>query len=350
MRLSDVRSQEQQMNYKPNPDAEYVVGVDLGGTNVRAAVINRKGEIIAQVQNSSEAKNGKDRVIAQVVKTVEESISAAKKTPEQIGAVGMAVPGHVVPDTGLIIWSPNFGETVDGQFRMFLNVPFTEPISEALKIATYAGNDANIAALGEYCYGAGQGYSHLVMFTLGTGIGSGVISHDCLIVGSTGGAVELGHQTIVAGGWRCSCGNFGCLEAYCGQAGIVERAMRAIETNRPTLLREMVEKDRTALTPELIDVAARKGDQIAIEVFREIGYYLGIGIANAVMIFNPEIFILGGGTRKATGLIKAAEDSLRIHAVYSMHNTCKIVEATLGGDAGVKGAAVLAWQKVDGRA
>jgi glucokinase len=244
-----ARSQEQQMSYQPNKDAEYVVGVDLGGTNVRAAVIDRQGQIIAQEQNPSEAKNGKDRVVAQVVKTVKGSISAAKLSDTEIGAVGMAVPGHIMPDSGVIIWSPNFGETIDGQFRMFLNVPFTESVCSELRIATYAGNDANIAALGELRYGAGQGCSHLVMFTLGTGIGSGVISHGRLIVGSTGGAVELGHQTIVAGGWRCGCGNFGCLEAYCGQAGIVERAMRAIETNRPTLLREMVERDRTALTP-----------------------------------------------------------------------------------------------------
>jgi glucokinase len=337
------------MNYQPKADAKYVVGVDLGGTNVRAAVIDREGDIISQVQNPSEARNGKERVVAQVAKTVEEAIAAAHLTAEHIGAVGMAVPGHIVPGSGLIIWSPNFGETVDGQFRMFLNVPFTEPVSEALKIATYAGNDANIAALGEFRYGSGRGVNDMVMFTLGTGIGSGVISHGRLIVGSTGGAVELGHQTIVAGGWRCGCGNFGCLEAYCGTTGIVERAMRVIETNRPTLLREKVEKDRTALTPLMIDEAARVGDTVACEVFQEIGYYLGIGIANAVMIFNPEIVVLGGGIRKATGLLNAAENSLRIHAVYSMHNTCQIVEATLGGDAGVKGAAVLAWQKVDGQ-
>ena len=221
----------------------------------------------------------------------------------EIGAVGMAVPGHIDTKRGLIHWSPNFGETVDGHFRMFIGVPFTGPVSDALGIPAYAGNDANVAALGEFRYGAGRDVQDMVMLTLGTGIGSGVIVDGRLVVGSTGGAVELGHHVIVAGGARCGCNTFGCLEAYCGQHAIVERGMRAMETGRVTKLREKVGDDKSALTPKQIDEAAQAGDAAAIAVFEETGYYLGIGIGNAVNLFNPERVVIGGGIRNALGVL-----------------------------------------------
>jgi len=337
------------MNLQPNPEAEFVVGVDLGGTNVRAAVVSQDEKIIGQARNPSEAKNGAARVVAQVVRTVREAMAGAKRKPEEIGAVGLAIPGHIDARTGVIHWSPNFGEVVDGQFRMFLDVPFTGPISESLGLAAYGGNDANIAALGEFRYGAGRHVDHMVMFTLGTGIGSGVIVDGRLVTGSTGGAVELGHHVIVAGGRQCGCGTFGCLEAYCGTDAILERALRALESNRESLLRERLQGDKTTLTPKVIDEAARAGDALAREVFEETGYYLGIGIGNTVNIFNPERVVIGGGIRKATGLLAAAERSMRLHTVYSIARNCRIVEATLGDDAGVMGAAELAWRKVGGR-
>lgn len=334
----------------PQPNAEYVVGVDLGGTNVRAAVVGRDEKIRGQARNGSGAKQGAGRVVEQTARTVREAVAAAGLTLADVGAVGMAVPGHIDARTGVIHWSPNFGETVDGQFRMFLEVPFTGPVSETLGVAAYAGNDANIAALGEFRYGAGREVQDMVMFTLGTGIGSGVISSGRLVTGSTGGAVELGHHVIVAGGARCGCGAFGCLEAYCGTHAIVERAMRAMETGAPTLLAEKAGDDKTALTPKQIDEAARAGDAAARQVFEQTGYYLGVGIGNAVNIFNPALVVLGGGIRKATGLLEAAERSMRMHSVRSIAHTCRIAEAVLGEDAGVMGAAELAWGMAAGEA
>jgi len=137
-----------------------------------------------------------------------------KLTLKDIGAIGMAVPGHIDTKHGIIIWSPNFGIVKDGIFRMFQDVEYAGPLSKELGVAAHAGNDANIAALGEFRYGAGRNVDDLVMFTLGTGIGSGVISQGNLVVGSTGGAVELGHHVIIAGGDQCGCGEFGHLEAY----------------------------------------------------------------------------------------------------------------------------------------
>jgi len=327
-------------------DAEYVVGVDLGGTNVRAAVVGRDEQIKGQARNPSDAKNGAPRVVAQTVATVRQAVEDAGLAVEQIGAVGMAVPGHIEPRRGLIIWSPNFGETVDGLFRMFLDVPFGEPVGEQLGVPVVMGNDANVAALGEFRYGAGRHIDDMVMLTLGTGIGSGVITGGHLIIGATGGAVEFGHHAIVAGGLQCGCGNFGCLEAYCGTQPILERALRLMESGRPTLLTEKAGRHGSGLTPKIIDEAAREGDEVAIQVWRETGYYLGIGIGNAVNIFNPALVVIGGGIRKATGLLETADRVMRRRAVDSAASVCRIVEAGLGEDAGVMGAAELAWRHI----
>lgn len=334
------------MTIRPNPKASHVIGVDLGGTNVRAAVVTKDGHIVGQARHPSAAKEGAARVVEQTVLTVNQAISEANLTSSDIGAVGMGVPGHIDTKTGVIIWSPNFGSTVDGIFRMMTDTPYTSPCAEALGIACYAGNDANVAALGEYSYGAGKDVRDMVMLTLGTGIGSGVVVDDRLISGSTGGAVEFGHHVIVAGGDQCGCGDFGHLEAYCGQHGIIARGQRAMATGKDTLMFKKVGGYRPSLTPKIIDEAAKEGDSLAIQVFEETGYYLGIGIANAVNIFNPSLVVLGGGIRSATGLLASAERSWRAHAIESIGKSCQLVEAALGEDAGVMGAGELAWRQV----
>src|SRR5258708_6446705 len=138
------------MSIPPKPDAPYVIGVDLGGTNVRAAVIDRDGKIIGHARNVSDAKQGAARVVEAVANTVRQAVTDAKRTDSEIAAVGMAVPGHIDTKAGMIRWSPNFGEMVGGSFRMFVDVPFVAPVSEALRMAVCFGNDANVAALGEF--------------------------------------------------------------------------------------------------------------------------------------------------------------------------------------------------------
>lgn len=335
-----------EMDIKPVKNARYVIGVDLGGTNLRAAVYDREKEI-GEAHGPSDAKMGAERVVARIAEAVRAAIAKANLKDSDIGAVGMAVPGHIDVRTGVIHWSPNFGEMVDGAMQIFLEVPFTGPISHAIGIATYAGNDANVAALGEFRYGAGKDVDDIVMFTLGTGIGCGVIVNSELVSGSTGGAVEFGHQVIVAGGRRCGCGTLGCLEAYCGTEAILDRAMRKLEGNRESILWDRLENDKTVLTPLMIDEAACQGDEVAQSVWEETGYYLGIGMGNAVNAFNPARIVVGGGIREARNLLKAAERSMRRHSIYSLAKTCTIVKAELGGEAGVKGAVELAWRHVD---
>lgn len=296
----------------------------------------------------SRAKDGEEIVRAQVVSVIRDAIAAEGLTTQDIGAVGMAVPGHIDPATGVIIWSPNFGRIVDGRLQIFLDVEFGRPISQELGLPVVAGNDANVAAIGAYRElvrraGEGKQVSDIVLFTLGTGIGGGVISGGKLVTGSTGGAVEIGHQVIVAGGRQCGCGTLGCLEAYCGVAAIVDRAYRMLERNQESILWDMIQKDKKELEPKTISEAAKQGDQTALDVWAETGYYLGIGMANAANLFNPQYIVLTGQTRHGPGLIDAAIRSMRRHGIYSIVKTCSVVELDLGDAPGIPGGAELAW-------
>jgi glucokinase len=237
----------------------------------------------------------------------------------------------------------------DSTFHMFLEEPFTGPIAHDLGMAVYAANDANAAVLGEWKSLADRSTTDIVMFTLGTGIGGGVVSGSRLLAGSTGGAVELGHHVIVAGGQKCGCGTLGCLEAYCGTDAIIERALRMMETNRSSSLWERIQSDKTDFKPLTISEEADKGDVCAMDVWLETGYYLGIGMGNAVNLFNPQLVVIGGQIRRATGLMAAAERSMRRHLVYSIGRTCEVIEARLGDWAGVIGGAQLVWQELDSR-
>lgn len=325
-----------------------VVGVDLGGQSVRAAAVRTDGTIGPVVRLPSDAKAGAERVRSRVAEAVLGAIAAGGLERGEVLGAGMAVPGHIDPVSGKILWSPNFEEPGE-KSQIFLDVPFTEPLSQMLGMPVFAGNDANVAALGEHSQLLKEKVTDMVMFTLGTGIGGGVISGGRLVTGSTGGAVEIGHQVIVAGGRMCGCGTLGCLEAYCGTDAILERAFRKMEENAPSILWDRIAADKMTLTPLMISEAAADGDATARAVWEETGYYLGIGIANAVNFFNPQVVVLGGQIRKAPGLLDAATRSMRRHSIYSLARTCEIREAVLGDDAGVIGGAMLARQSLQDR-
>jgi len=316
----------------------YVVGVDIGGTNVRAAVIDHAaGKIVARSLNiPSRAMDGEVYTAQQVVESVRQSLENANLTVDSIAGIGVAVPGHVIPEEGKILWAPNFY----GQWR---GVYLAKPINDALGIPVYLGNDANLAALGEYTYGVGKGTNHLVMITLGTGVGGGVIINGKLLTGANGGAGELGHM-IVAASPSVRGGNsaFGTIEALAQRDAICERAARKIAEGRKSLL--LTESyDRLKLTPQMIYDAAAKGDEVGIETFQETGYYIGLALGSIINIFNPELIVIGGGIAQAGSLlIDPIIRSTQANAIGTLYQTCKIVTADLGDNAGIMGAAALA--------
>ena len=325
-----------------NSQKKFVVGVDLGGTNVRAAVLERASEkIIARGDNlPSFALDGVAATAGQIALAAETAIHKASVDKEQVLGVGVAVPGHVKPREGMVMWAPNFRDRWQG-------VQIVQPVQEALGLPVQIGNDANLAALGEYRFGVGREVRHLAMITLGTGIGGGIIVDGRLLEGVDGGAAEIGH-TIVNPGGRAGNSSFGSVEGEAQRDAIIERAARKIQEGYPTSLGEITDFDRFSLTPALIAQEAQKGDQVAIEVFEETGYYVGLCAANLINLLNPEMIVIGGGIAQAGELIlEPIRRTAYACAVRSLSRSCRIVPAELGDNAGIFGGVALVLQGVE---
>ena len=331
-------------------NASHVIGIDLGGTNVRAAVVDRNESLLGRAENSSSAKSGARQTVGRIAEAARAAASNAGIPMDQIGAIGIAVPGHINVPEGMVVWAPNFGENVDGQYVPYKQIPLREMVEAELGIAMTMDNDANAAALGEFRYGAGRGTRHLVMFTLGTGIGGGIIVEGEVLRGATGGAAEVGHIIIADGVGSSANGAHGRLETLAGRDPIIERAALKMESGRDTLLWNNVngpEALQQHLTPALIDAAAEAGDELAKEVLRETGHFVGLGIASMVNVFNPEVFVLGGKISQSKTLRDSALRTARASAIGSILASVRIVSAELGDNAGIMGAAELAWREVD---
>ncbi len=326
------------------------MGVDLGGTNVRAAVVAADGRLLGpRIEAPSHGQAGWRA-------TAEAIVEAVKRAREGVGAepagIGMAVPGHI--QGRVVRWAPNLGEPSSGGFRHWKDVPLGEAVEALAGIPVQMGNDANLAALGEYRFGSGKGTANgLVMITLGTGIGGGAVlgtsgvlgglSCPAVLVGGNEGGAELGHTVIVKDGELCSCGARGCLEAYCKKDAIVRRARASFDRQDAIKLRNICGDDPGRITPRLIFEAAEAGDPAAMDVWRETGEYLGVGLGNFINIFAPEIVAVGGQIAKAGELLlqpaREAAESVVIDTVWP---DTRIVQAERIDDAGLLGGAALA--------
>ena len=321
----------------------YVVGVDLGGTNVRAAVLDRGTEkIVARSENlPSMAMDGFAHTAAQVAQAVESALEVGSIAKSEVLGVGIAVPGHVKAVEGLVKWAPNFKD-------QWKDVPIARLVATTLGVPVQIGNDANLAALGEFRFGAGRAVRHMSMVTLGTGIGGGIIIDGRLLEGHDGGAGEIGHMIVNPGG-RGGNSAFGSVEGESQRDAIVERAARKIQEGYETSLGARVDYDRFALTPAIIAEEAEKGDDIAREVFEETGYYLGLCVTNLINLFNPEMVVIGGGIAQAGELIlEPIRRTATATAIRSLAKTCQILPAELGDNAGIYGGAAIVLQQVAG--
>lgn len=323
-----------------NRDAKYVIGVDLGGTNVRAAIVDRRGRIIGDGRTDSKAMEGLQSTIVQIIKAVKMAAADASVDLNETAGVGMGVPGTHKSEEGIVVWSPNFKDWND--------VQLLAPITQELGMPAYMGNDANVAAFGEYAFGAGKGAKVMVMFTLGTGIGSGLVINGRSYLGVTETAPEMGHHIILADGPRCSCGRYGCVESLCRKDAIIDRAARKAHAGRDTSLIEKSGHDLRYITPAMIAEAASEGDEVSIETFEEVGYYLGIAVANAINILNPDKIVVGGGIAQAGELLFGPlRRTIEVNALYPALQACSILPADLGDDAGVLGGAAMVLKKME---
>lgn len=331
-----------------------VIGVDLGGTNVRAQAYfvdgNPAGE---RFENPSDAQSGTQVIFDALIQTIRQAAEAAAAP---VSCVGIAVPGHIDDANGIVRWAPNFGESRDGVFYSWRDVFFKKPLEDALGLRIVTGNDANLAALGEYRYGVGRNSaSTLVMLTLGTGIGGGVVMSPqslqgrvegpvVLLGGNLGGA-ELGHIILNHGGIDANSGEYGAVEGYCQRDAIIKRAVHKLIRGRDSIIRERVANNLSLITPLVLFEAATAGDEVAIEVFTEIGEWLGVAIGSLVNVFAPDLFVIGGQVSKAGEfLLGPARRIARNVAIPSLWEDCVVVQAEKLEDAGILGGVALAAQ------
>jgi len=313
----------------------YVIGVDLGGTNVRSILIDSKGRVWARDSRESQASQGKEVVIDQIVhslgRVLEEARSDGLRRPSILG-VGVGSPGPLNTEEGIVYLAPNLPG--------WENVPLVRILTDRIQLPIYLENDANAAALGEWWMGAGRAVDDLVLLTLGTGIGGGIIIGGEVLHGAWDAAAEVGHMIIHEGGLLCNCGAQGCLEAYASATAVVARTMAAIKQGRRTTLTRCLGGRLEGLTSELIFRAAAEGDELSSQIVEETARFLGIGIANLVNLLDPRLVILAGGMIKAGPLL--LEPVRKYATEYSLEvstREVRIVPSKLGVDSGTIGAA-----------
>ncbi len=307
----------------------HTVAVDIGGTHIRVAVYEPDSltPIAHQRTRSFAQKPGVYNRLEQAIETV--------WPVDKVGAIGIASPGPLDPHTGTILDTPNIPE--------WDNFPLTAKLSEHFGVPAYLDNDANMAGLAEWKYGAGRGHQNLVYLTISTGVGGGVISNGRLLQGFRGMGAELGHMIIDPDGPLCGCGQRGHVESFSSGPSITRYVNEQLAAGQKSSLQE-----QPNLTAAQIAETARAGDVLAISAFERAGYYLGIAVANYLAIFDPSILIFGGGVSQVGDyLFKPFEESLRKHTFHPHYlDDLVITKAALGDDAGLLGALALARMQV----
>ena len=307
----------------------YVIGVDLGGTKISTALSTFEGNIISQTVVPTNASEGELPVLNRIISSINEVINGANITINEVEAIGIGSPGPLDAKKGLIITTPNLP---------FKNYNLVQPIKERFNVPVYLDNDANVAAIGEFMFGAGKGKENIVFFTVSTGVGGGAVLNGQAYRGNTSNALEIGHMTVAPDGPRCGCGNVGCLEAVASGTAIGKRGQEAVQTNVETSL-----KKYDKITSYEVFVEAKNGDAVAKEIVDKAMNYLGIGVANAISIFDPEMVIIGGGVSKVGDILfDTVKSVVKTRCFKAMSDSCEIVPAGLGTDAGVMGAVALA--------
>lgn len=327
------------------PTTTFVLGVDLGGTNIVVGAMCADGSAMHAVRSEpTRAEDGADGVTTRIVRLIEdciaETMSTTGATRASFAGVGIGAPGPLDRDTGIVLITPNLGWT---------NYPLRDRVSDAVKLPAALDNDANCATLGEWWIGAARGSKHAIGLTIGTGIGGGLILDGQLYHGASGIAGELGHTSIDANGRRCKCGNYGCLEAYASGPAIAVRAREALGGDESSLLPTLVHGDLERITAQTVFEAAERGDQLARDVVRDTAHFLGTGIANLLNIFNPEVVVIAGGvTQAGDALFEPLRAEVRRRAFKPAVSVCRIVPGELPGTAGVAGAVAIfkAWAEV----
>jgi glucokinase len=315
--------------------SSFVVGVDIGGTNLVVGAMPADGSREIGVHTQlTRADLGADAVVDRICGMIETTIATVLRetgaSRDRIAGVGVGSPGPLDREHGIVIITPNLG---------WKDFPLRDRIGRQVGLTATLDNDANCATLGEFWRGAARGGRNVVGFTLGTGIGGGLVLDGRLYHGSSDVAGEIGHTTIEANGRRCGCGNYGCLEAYASGPAIAMRAREALANGEASLLYDLCGGDLAKLTAAIVYKASAQGDAVASEVVRETARFLGLAVANILNVFNPDVVVLAGGVAQAgDSLFEPLRAEVRRRAFKPAVDACRIVPGALGSSAGMVGA------------
>jgi len=316
------------------------LGVDLGGTRLSAAVVDAgTGEVGGLRTIPTLAREGHDAVVERMAELIETVIAESGLAKDQLAAIGIGVPGMLDLERGQTLFLPN----LPGNWP---NVPLQSMIAERLGLPTHLLNDARSMTLGEWAFGAGRDVDDMACFTIGTGIGGGLVIGGKLHLGVGGTGGELGHQIIDMHGPPCGCGSRGCLEAFASGSAITAMAIKAVTQGLTTRIGHMVDYDLNHINPEVIAQAAQAGDEIACDIYQRAGFYLGIAVSNVLTAVGPRKVVIGGGVAQAGELLFSPIRSTVQERVHIMpKEEVQILPAQLGTNAGLIGAALWAHQQ-----
>ncbi len=307
------------------------IGIDVGGTNVKIALVDDKGSILYSNSVPTRAEMGYEYTVNNIKQAIRDLMSETKVTG--IEGIGFDFPGQIDYKNGIVRLAPN----IPG----WVNIPIAKIIEDEFKIPTRIDNDVHCAALGELNFGAGKGCENFICMTVGTGIGSGIVINGKLVRGASNAAGELGHIKLqMHEGPLCGCGDHGCLEAFASGPSIVAMAEEYIMGGKSTKFRELASGGE--ITPFIVAEAAKQGDPVAKRIFARIGEYIGFGLSSVVNLLNPEKIIIGGGVADAGDiLLDPIKETIKKRAMVVAGSAVEIVPAKLGNTAGVIGASLL---------
>ena len=312
----------------------YRFGIDLGGTNIVAGVVDENFKIVATAKRKTNCPRPAEEIVNDMAEVSLEAIAKAGLEAKDIVSAGVGSPGSINPTEGIVVYSNNLG---------FFNLELSALLKEKTGIDFYLDNDANAAAYGELIAGAGKGVNNFVMLTLGTGVGGGVIIDGRMLTGSNYAGAELGHTVVDINGQMCSCGRQGCFEAYASATALIRQTKQAMVKYPNSIMWDIVKGNIDAVNGLTAFDAMRKGDEAGKAVVDKYVYYLSVGVSNMINIFQPEILCIGGGVSKEGDNIIVPLQKMVDGENYArlMEKKAVIKAAELGNDAGIIGAAYL---------
>lgn len=313
---------------------KYIVGIDVGGTNIKAGLVNAiTGEVVFSTSMKTESEKGVEDTFDRLAALVEDIITKNGATKSDVLGIGMGIPGPVIH------------QSVVGFFANFpwpKNVNAKELLENRTGLHVKVDNDVNVIAAGEAWLGAARGYKNVICLALGTGVGGGILIDGNLVGGFRGAGGEIGHMIVEENGKLCGCGHKGCLETYCSATGVAREAVSRLSVNKTNKVWELVGGDISKVEAKHVFDAAKSGDAFAIDIVNYVVRYLALGLGNLINILNPEAIVIGGGVALAGDILfDALNEELKKTALGISLDGIKILPAALGNDAGVVGAAAL---------